>query len=268
MEKSRAFYLNAVPGYREALTRAKASEFRSREDSWLALPATIAGRKVRVMTVRDYVALLRLKNPFVMRTEPTFEQLGELLWVLSPEIERWHNHTGWRKPWLAGCRWPLFSIERWQIFLAARRMRKRLKISALEKEARIWNQANPGKIYEMPEASELAKAIKAAFAYIDRLFLDRPAGIAREGTASGLLYLTSWFDRMQSEYHKPDAEIWMMPLPVLFCRLKAIQERKNPGEPEFNGRQDAVNAQLQAALQKKDLTVDDVLAGKMQFKNN
>ena len=263
-----AFYLNQIPGYREALQRAKGGEFRTREDNWLALPQVVAGVKLRVMTVRDYVALLRLQNPFVLRLSPTFEQLGEFLWLLSPAIERWHNHQGWRRPWLVGCRWRLFSIEHWQIRLAAKSLRWRLKITALENTARKWNRAHPGQIYEMPDDCPLAQAIKTAFDYVDRVFIDRPAAIAREGTGVGLLYLTSWFDAQQSEYHFSDDVIWRMPLPVLFGRLKAIQQRLNPDEPDFNARQDALARQIQHALQSREFTEADLRAGKFKFQDN
>src|SRR6185312_15023792 len=124
----RGFYLNKIPGYTEALHEARQQEFRAREDNWLALSGTIAGFPVRTMTVRDYVALLRIGSPFVARTEPTFAALGQFLWLLSPQIERWHNHAGWRNPWLVGCRWSLFSLEAWERRLFARRLRRRLKL--------------------------------------------------------------------------------------------------------------------------------------------
>lgn len=245
---SKSVYLNRIPGYAQAIQNARAGEFRQREDSWLGLTTRLAGMAVRVMTVRDYVALLRLQSPFVLRSEPTFEDLGTLLWVLSPEIDRWHNHAGWRKPGLVGCRWNLFSIEHWQVRLAAKRLRRRLKVRQLENAARAWNKANPGKVYDMPDDCPLALAFKAAFEYMDNIFLDRPAALAKEGTGSGLLYLTSWFDAIQSEYHKPDEDVWQMKLPVLFNRLKAIGNRLNPREPEFNARQDAIRRQLQQAI--------------------
>jgi hypothetical protein len=263
-----AFYLNQIPGYREALHRARGQEFRTREDNWLALSGSIAGQPVRVMTVRDYVGLLRIQSPFLVRREPSFEDLGKFLWLLSPQIERWHNHTGWRKPWLVGCRWSLFSIERWQLRLAAKRLRRRLKMRQLENTARAWNQANPGKLYVLPDDSALAQAFTEAFAYLDRVFLDRPAGLAKEGLASGLLYLTSWFDAIQSEYHKTDDEVYKMPLPQLFGRLKAMQLRNSPGEPDFNARQDALAAQIQRAIDSRELTPEDVLAGKLKFQSN
>jgi hypothetical protein len=258
----RAIPLNQIPGYVAALSSAKSAEFRSREDNWLALPVTIAGRKVRVMTVRDYVALLRLQNPFVLRSEPTKEALGEFLRILSPEIERWHDHVGWRKPWLIGCRWPLLSIERWSVFLAARRLRRDLKITELEAAARRYRERHPGGVMPMSSKRPLARAMMDAFAYVDKIFLDRPAGIAKEGTSSGLLYLTSWFDAMQSEYNFTDQQVWKMELPRLFGRLKAISARHNPGEPEFNARQDALHALI---LKSKP---EDLTEGRIKFDQN
>lgn len=261
----KSFYLNAIPGYSEALHRAQREEFRAREDNWMALSGTIASCPVRAMTVRDYVGLVRLHSPFLSRTEPDLAALGNFLWLLSPQIERWNNHTGWRQPWLVGCRWSWFSLEAWQRRLFALRLRRKLNMRQLENTARAWNLANPGKIYELPEDSALAKAFAEAFAYVDRMFLDKPASIAKEGVSSGLLYLTSWFDAMQFNYHKPDAEVWKMPLPLLFGRLKAIQQRENPGEPDFNARQDALAAQIQRAIQTDNLTTEDVLAGKLKL---
>jgi hypothetical protein len=266
LPRMKAIYLHAISGYREALSRAKSNEFRTREDNWLCLPAEIAGCKVRILTVRDYVALLRLQNAFVLRVEPTLEDLGSLLWLLSPEIERWHNRIGWRKRWLVDCRWSLFSVERWQIRLAAKKLRSKLKMKELENAALAFNRGQPGKlpppIYQLPEDCELARAFTAGFEYMDRIFLDRPAGVAKEGTGSGLLYLASWFDAMQSEYHMSDEAVWKMPLPVLFARLKAIAHRTNPGEPDFNARQDAVNAQILKA------NFSDLVEGRFKFQDN
>jgi len=261
----KGFYLNQIPGYREALYRARREEFRSREDNWMALSGTVAGFPVRTMNIRDYVALLRIGSPFMARQEPSFEALGQFLWLLSPQIERWHNHVGWRKPWLVGCRWRLFSIESWQRLLFARRLRRRLKMRALENTARAWNRAHPGEIYQLPEDCPLVRAFTEAFEYIDRIFIDKPASIARNGVSSGLLYLTSWFDAMQSEYHKSDEEVWRLPLPQLFGRLKAIQQRINPGEPDFNARQDALAARIQHALMVEKMSPADLLAGKLKL---
>ncbi len=72
---------------------------------------------------------------------------------------------------------------------------------------------------------------------------------------------------MQSEYFKTDDEVYRMPLPQLFGRLKAIQQRTNPGEPEFNARQDALAAQIQRAAQE-GLSAEDILAGKLKFDQN
>jgi hypothetical protein len=261
----RGFYLNKIPGYREALTRARTEEFRTREDNWLPLAGTIGGCKVRVLTVRDYVALMRVGSPLLCRQEPTFEDIGKFLWFLSPEIERWHNHHAWRKPWLVGCRWSLFSIERWQIRWHSKTLRRRLRIAEIENAARA-HYLKTGQAYEIPEDSPFAKAIVECFAYIDRMFFDRPAGIARDGVGSGLLYLTSWFDAIQSEYHKPDLEVWRMPIPQLFARLKAIAQRRHPSEPDFNARQDALISKIQHALNHGEVTQEQLLRG--EFKLN
>jgi len=259
-----AFYLNEIPGYRDAVNRARAMEFRAREDNWLTICGSVAGSTIRVMTVRDYVGLLRIGSPFLARQEPTFEELGTFLWVLSPEIERWHNRAGWRKQWLVGCRWGLFNIYNWQRFLHARKLRRHLKIDQLEKTAERHYQET-GNRYEIPEAHPLTKALVEAFAYIDRIFLDRPAGVAKEGNASGLLYLTSWFDSIQSEYTKSDDDVWKMGLPHLFSRLKAIYQRLSPGEPDFNARQDEVRNRILHAANHDKMSAEDILGGKLNL---
>lgn len=259
------FYLNKIPGYQAALQQARKEEFRTREDNWIGMSGDIAGFKVRVMAVRDYVALLRVGSAFLARTEPTFEDLGNFLWFLSPAIERWHNHEGWRKPWLVGCRWSLFSLERWQIRIHSKILRHRLKISALERTAAEYFAANNGRRFEIPEDCDFARAIVAAFAYVDRMFFDRPSGITKDGIGSGQLYLTSWFDAIQSEYRKSDDEVYRMTLPNLFGRLKAIAQRRNPSEPDFNARQDALVSKIQNALNRKEITQADLLEGKFKF---
>jgi len=257
----RAIPLNKIPGYHDALHRAQREEFKTRECNWFGLVGSIAGCKVRVMTVRDYVALMHSQSPFIVKTEPTFEHLGEFLWYLSPEIERWHNRIGWRKSWIVGCRWSLFSIERWQIRMFSKRLRRRLGITKLENAARAFQRANPGQTFPLPDDCAFVKAMVAAFEYVERMFIDRPAGIAKNGADSGLLYLTSWFDAIQSEYKKTDEEVWRMPLPQLFARLKAMHQRHNPSEPDFNARQDALKAQII----RSGLNLEELLKGKLSL---
>jgi len=265
LRKAPGIYLNQIPGYTAALRSARTTEFRTREDNWLAMAGKIAGCPVRMMTVRDYVALLRRHSPFVLRREPTFEDLGELLWFLSPQIERWHNRAGWRQPWLVGCRWSWFSIERWQIRLFSKRLRRRLGVNGIEQMAHRFARENPGKYFEVPEDHPLSRAVIEAFAYMDRVFFDKPVGIVQNGEGSGLHYLASWFDALQSEYKKTDEEVWRMPLPQLFARLKAIDHRRNPRGPDFNTQQDAIRANLMRALNTEKLTRAEILSGKIKL---
>lgn len=247
-------YLNQIPGYKEALAKARGQEYRAQEDNWLDFPSRIAGLKVRPMTVQDYVVLLRIASPFLLRTEPSFEDLGLFLWILSPEIARWHKkrfHTG----------------EKIHAWFYGRKVRSILKIRQLENQAAEWFRQNPGKPFILPAECDLSRAIVQAFKYIDRMFMERPASMAKEGNGSGIFYLCSWFDAMQSEYRMTDEDVWTMPIPRLFGRLKAITARKNPSEPEFNSKKDELVSRLQRAMQQKTVSENDLLAGRFNFEN-
>lgn len=264
---SRAFYLSQIPGWTQAVNRARDDEFRSREDGWVSVTHQIGGIRVRTMTVRDYLGLLRLHCPLLVRVEPTAEELAVFLWLLSPEINRWHDAVGWRKAWLVGCRWPLFSVERWQAWLGGRKIRRKLGVAKIEREAAAWAKTNRGQPYIIPTDSPLHQAMVGAFRYVDEMFLDRPPGLAKEGVGAGVHYLASWFDAIQHEHGLGTEEIWRMPIPQLFGRLKAIAARNSPHDTSFNARQDALVSKLQAALQSDSTTVDEVLSGRFNLRD-
>src|SRR5208282_6345387 len=162
----------------------------------------------------------------------------------------------------------LFHVEQIHSWLFARKVRRRLKIGPLEKAASKWRKDHTKEIFTLPVECPLSKTIVEAFQYVDTTFLDRPAGLAKEGNATGLFYLTSWFDTMQSEYHQPDDWVEKMPLPLLFGRLKAITARRNPSEPDFNAKQDALLAQIQRKMQDKLVTENDLVSGRFKFEDN
>ncbi len=252
---------NEIKGLAELLSRSKEVEVATREDAWLATTHVIAGQRIRTMTVDDFTILLQFKNPLIARQLPSPDALSFFLWVLSPEIERWHERKGWRR--LPFTRY----IERFQSYRHGRRVAKALKIRELQALEEKWFEKCPDKPFVLPEGCLFEKAIKDAFEYIDRVFLDKPASL-KNGTESGLCYLTSWFDSMQSEYHLPTKEVWKMAMPVLFARLKAIQKRHNQKIPEFNEDRDKIFQNIMRGLNTKLYTEDDLREGRVDLENN
>lgn len=219
-----------MPGVREALETARSRQFVTRENSLLNLTYDLCGFKVRTMTVSDYVLLERSQSPFILRREPDMEALAKFLWILSPRFYQWNG-------------------ERWFSFLHS--------VAAFfhgRKVARKFGK-------NIPESSELV--VVAAFDYIDTMFFDSPASLAK-GQESCLSYLTGWFDAMQSEYHFTSEQVWQMGLPELFQRLKAMQRRYNPSMPSFNKLQDSVTLFVIRGLRSKEFTLEDLKAGRVK----
>ncbi len=213
------------------------------------------------MTIQDYTALLQFQSPLLNRALPTPTELAFFLWVLSPEIERWHDGKGWRG-------WTMLRrIEQWQSRRHGKRIRKILELEALEKQEEKWH-AKASIPFVLSDMAPFTIAVKQAFEYVDMIFMDRPAGLKKDSVKSGLCYLTSWFDMMQSEYHLPTAEVWRMKLPVLFARIKAIQMRRNANVPDFNVERDRVLQNIMQGLREKLYTEEDLRSGKVDLRNN
>jgi len=259
--------LKNIPGLAELLESSREIETATREDAWLGVTREIAGARVRVMTVRDYTALLQFQSPFLNRRLPTPTELSFFLWVLSPEIERWHDRRGWRH-------WPgLQMIERWQSHRHGKRVRRRLRLHELEGAESAWREKTKDVPFVLPDDAPFTVAAKQCFEYIDEMFMDRPAALKKESGKTGLCYLTSWFDLIQSEYHLPTAEVWEMKMPVLFSRIKAIQMRNARELPSFNADRDRIMQNLMIGLRTKRFTEEDLEKGRVdlqtaQLRNN
>lgn len=231
----RSFALNEIPGYTAALQEARHNLATAREAAWLDLPMTIGGFAVRPMTVADFVLLDQRRSPFLFRTAPTLDDLKIFLWVLSPAFGRWLFGGSVRRQ--------LPTLQHLQAFLHGQRVHRALGRA-------------------VPESSE--PAVIEAFRYIEQMFLDAPAQ-AKGGGESCACYLGGWFDALQSEHHLRSEEIWRMPLPQMFQRLKAITRRHSPNVPEFNAYVDRLNGYVLTGLRENRFTVEDLMAGKVEL---
>lgn len=258
--------LRDIPGLAELLSRSHEVETATREDAWIGSTAVIAGCRVRVMTVRDYTALLQFESPLLNRALPTPGELAFFLWVLSPEVEQWHDAIedgrGWRRFGF------LKSLQQWQSRRHGKKVRRVLRLEEIERAEKEWHNKAKTIPFTLPDDAPFTIAVKEAFEYVDAVFRDKPAGLRKDGTNSGLCYLTSWFDMMQSEYHLPTQEVWKMRLPILFARIKAIALRHNQKIPEFNPERDRILQNIAAGLQQKIYTEDDLRAGRVDLENN
>lgn len=254
--------LKEIAGLTELLQSTREVETATREDAWLGITHVIAGQRIRVMTIQDYTALLQFESPLLNRRLPTPSELSFFLWVLSPEIEKWHEGRGWRSS--AFLKW----IEQRKSRQHGQRVREALQLADLEKQEAAWHAKAPGIPFTLEDDLPFTIAVKDAFKYIDQMFMDRPAALKKEGAKSGLCYLTSWFDMLQSEYHLPTKEIWRMKLPVLFARIKAIQNRYSKGVPDFNVDRDKVLQNIMQGLRMKLYTEEDLRSGRVDLVKN
>lgn len=243
-----------IRGLAEILAQAKQSETVNREDAWLASTYVVAGQRVRTMTIDDFTALLQFQSPLIARKLPNPDELIFFLWIMSP-LNLKYRESRWLAPF-AGWRAKRFSNQ----------VARTLQLDLVYRRKQAVEAR--GETYTLPEGSKLAKAISEAFKYVDLVFMDRPPGLKRNGVDAGLCYLTSWFDAMQSEYHLPTAEVWKMPLPVLFARLKAIQFRSERNVPTFNVERDKIMQAIMAGLNAKLYTEDDLKEGRVDLQNN
>lgn len=254
--------LKDIAGLAELLEQTREVETETREDAWLGITRAIAGERIRVMTVLDYTALLQFASPLLNRRLPTPSELSFFLWVLSPEIDLWNRKRSWRK-WRT-----LAGIEQMQCKRHGKRIRETLRLKELEEQERQWHTKSKLP-FTLPDNAPFTLAVTQAFKYVDELFIDRPPGLKKNTGKSGLCYLTSWFDVIQSEYKKPDEEVWAMPIPVLFARLKAIQSRYNgAGVPEFSHDRDKIMRNIMRGLQEKRYTEEDLRTGRVDLVNN
>jgi hypothetical protein len=256
--------LRDIPGLEELLEADREFETATREDVWIGMTRIIAGHRVRVMTVQDYTALLQFESPLLNRRLPTPAELAFFLWALSPEIELWHDGKGWRG-------WPCLGwVEKLQAKRHGRKARGSWQLEELERAEAAWHaKAAMAKIpFELPDNAPFTIAVREAFAYIDEMFMDQPVSLKKGGRDTGLCYLTSWFDMIQSEYSLPSKEVWNMRLPVLFARIKAIQRRHNPKLPEFSVDRDRIMQNIMQGLRQKLYTIDDLRAGRVDLVAN
>lgn len=225
--------LNRIPGYREALQKANAKTMRSRENAWKGVSHDIIGFKIKTLSVRDYVMLDHFGSPFLNRMAPEIGDISFTLWALSHRCEQWNN----------GIFLPNFvrTLEAWRY---SRKVVNRIKTT-----------------------EDFTTAIKLIFQYIEEMFLDAPPSV-KNGRVSGLCYLTSWFDLIQSEHGLSESEIWLMPLPQLFQRIRAIHIRKGERLPAFNHAEDELKAWIQSGISSRKFTMEDLAEGRIKFGDN
>lgn len=250
--------LDQIPGYSEAILTASVEQLQTQEDDWLNAPAFIGGIQVRRATLRDYVLVMRFIPAVLCRQKPSPEEMMLFLWLLSPERAQWDcEPSGWRKAFPA--------LRRLARQNHHRKVKRTLKIRELQKA--MLQAELQGEIYQLPENHPFSKSIADLFKYIDSLFEMKPAGV-KSGGAGVMYFLTSWFNIVQRNFHLPSEEVWNMPLPVLFARLREQQSFQMRGLlPDFNRKRDAINQRIMDALRSGKTTESDLLAGKFNFYN-
>ena len=230
--------LGRIPGLQEAIQKARAKQHRQREVAWKGLGFNLLGVHLRTMTVSDYVILDHYGSPFINRQVPEMADLAFFCWALSRERVAWDSRR--------------FQFGRsFEAFCYARKIARKFRRDIPENHA--------GKVC-------FQEAVTQAFQYVEDMFLDAPPGC--DGSPSGLCYLASWFDAIQSEHKIDEPAILAMPLPQLFQRLKAIRLRKGDKVPSFDRFEDEVKAWVQKGIAGNKFTYEDLAAGRVKFGEN
>jgi len=222
--------LNQVPGWREAVKKARAKQERIRENAWKNLAYEINGFKVRPMTVLDYLMLDHFGSPFLYRQQPQLCDLSWILWALSPQCLKWNQKNIQLGRTLAS-------------FFYSRKVSKKLGRDGIFQES-----------------------CTKVFEYIDDMFMDAPAGM--QGGKAAVCYLASWFDIIQSQYHCSEDAVRFMPLPQMFQRIRAIQERNGNEQPAFDKVEDRLKQFVQNGISSRKFSYDDLVNGKVSFELN
>jgi hypothetical protein len=248
-----------LPAYRAA--RRRDQLLRDRE--FQGCNYYIGGIKIRAMSLRDLQILEEIKSPFLFRRWPTNRELVFFLWLLSPEMEKWHDERGWRKQWIFGTRWKTFNLEYWQSVTHGRKCRRLLRLGELENQIAGFNKISPDNKFPLPESSPLARAIKQSFEYIDTMFRDGPKG--QSGGESYFSHLAGWSDAVRSEYKCPEAEVFTMPLPKLWQTMRAIDKRKDASATWPSPECERIKKAVRRALKENRFTLEDFINGKPQW---
>ena len=72
-----------MPDLREELERAYAREREVRDYAMLGLPHEVCGIQIRPLTLRSYMLLSFVRNPFIVGGEMNLEDAAQFLWLLS-----------------------------------------------------------------------------------------------------------------------------------------------------------------------------------------
>jgi hypothetical protein len=79
--------LDQIPGYREAVEAAEMEEESLRDFAYTGWPESICGAEVKQFTPRHFLLLCSIKSPFLCGGDPSPEDVGLFLWVVSPEFK-------------------------------------------------------------------------------------------------------------------------------------------------------------------------------------
>jgi hypothetical protein len=202
-------FLAQIPGYSEALAAVSAQDAEARDFAFLGLPKEICGIEVVLLTLRQYLRLLLLKNPLVVGGTPSPGHVVEFLWLLSP---------GYVEAWVPG----------------APDAQEAHRKDALEKlDAFI---ARVGFM-------DLPAFLAQIRAYLDFIFADAPGG-SGEGGVAVTSFAAVITDLLGREYGWTRDEVLDTPLPVIYQQLRRIILHHNPKAAIINRRTDAVNREF------------------------
>lgn len=189
--------LAEIPGFREAIAAASATDADRRDFAYLGLPRTVCGVRIKLMTLRQYIRLIQLSNPLIYDGIPDemirVEDVIQFLWILSPHY-----------------------LNVLEDGLSEEEELERSKISAKRRRSFL----------KSIRTIRLGDAIREIKAYREEIFADKPP---RSQSGIPVTSFAAVFVNIFAEAHGWSRDyILDSPLPLLYQELRRIILSANP----------------------------------------
>jgi len=211
-------FLSQIPGFNEELAATTRATTESRDFAFLNLPTRICDVEVNLMTLRHYIRLQQLQNPFICGGPILARDIAQILWILSPY---------YIEPFAFGLS-P--SLARARRALATRRRRE---------------------IVGSFSGIEFSEAKEAIAAYVDLMLADAPTG-GNSGTVPVTSPTAVIIEFIAEAYGWPQETIGAdglpvprggildLPLPSIYQHIRRIILLKNPTAAIVDRKTDAL----------------------------
>jgi len=211
-------FLSQIPGFQEELAAASRDNSESRDFAFLDLPTRICGVEVCLMTLRQYIRLHLLRNPFICGGQVLARDIAQILWILSP-----------------------YYIEPFAFGLSPARARSRRSLATRRRRQIV------GGFSEI----EFSKAKSEISDFVDRMLEDAPGGNnsgtipVTSSTAVIIEFIAEAYGWPQETIGAdglpvPRGGILDLPLPAIYQHIRRIILLKNPTAAIVDRKTDSI----------------------------